>query len=306
MSLTELVHRLARLLALVVLGFSGMFVILYLLRWEWNRALIAGVFFLAAELYLLGDVVLGRIARLQAHVLHTEESDEVAALAAELRRTRPPPRGPFEWLEADRDRSYVLVPVLLGAGILLSGIAYVVERLSRVTAAPVAEHELARGLATMALPRTGLAPTGQAPIHDLDAPRPTRPVARRNTLVILALIVSLTAVIVTLAVVLVTRPAPPEPDAALVLDLYVARNNLAQSEESIAAALWGTCQLRLPADVALQSLEPQEQQGEPGLLRMVVAPAPAEFDKREFVGCLQDTAVDRAQVEVLEYATIAR
>ena len=306
MSMTELVHRLARLLALVVLGFAGIYVILYLLRWEWNRALIAGVFFLAAELYLLADVVLGRLTLLRAQLQHTQESDEVAALAAELRRTRPPSRGPFDWLEPDRDRSYVFVPVLLGAGIILSGIAYLVERLSRVTAAPVAEHELARGLASMALPRTGLAPTGQVPVHDLDAPRRIRSPARRNTVVIVALIVSLTAVIVALRVVLITRPAPPEPDAALVLDLYVARNNLVQSEEAIAAALWGACQLRLPEEVALQALEPLQPQAEPGLLRMVVAPAPAEFDKREFVGCLQDTTMDRAHAEVLEFRTVSR
>ena len=55
----------------------------------------------------------------------------------------------------------MLLPVLIGAGVVLSAVAYLVEQVSRVTAVPVAEHELARGLSTMALPIEGLAPLGR-------------------------------------------------------------------------------------------------------------------------------------------------
>ena len=296
MSMNELVHRLARLLALVVLGFSGMYVIIYLLRWEWNRALIAGLFFLAAELYLLWDVLLARINRLEAQLRRTEESEQIEALAAHLRRHRPAPRGPFDWLSPDRDKTYVLVPILLGAGIILSGIAYVVERLSRVTAAPVAEHELARGLASMALPTAGLAPTGLPPRDDLIEPDIDERAGRRSATVIVALIVSMTAVIVVLAAVLVTRDAPPQQDAALVMDVVVERNNLDQPDEAVAAGLWSACQLRVPSEVSLQSLAPVSD----GRLRLVIAPAPAKFDERELLGCLQDATTDRAQLRILD------
>ncbi len=296
MSMNELVHRLARLLALVVLGFSGMYVIIYLLRWEWNRALIAGLFFLAAELYLLGDVLLGRVNRLEAQLRRTEESEQINALAAHLRRHRPAPRGPFDWLAPDRDKTYVLVPILLGAGIILSGIAYVVERLSRVTAAPVAEHELARGLASMALPTAGLAPTGLPPRDDLIEPEIDERAGRRSTVVIITLIVSLTAVILVLAAVLVTRDAPPQQGSALVMDVAVDRNNLDQSDEAVAAGLWAACQLRVPREVSLQSLSQLSDER----LRMVIAPAPAKFDERELLGCLQDATTDRAQLRILD------
>jgi hypothetical protein len=300
MPLNEVIHRLARLLALVVLGFSGIYVIVYLLRWEWNRALIAGLFFLAAELYLLGDVLLGRVNRLEAQLRRTEESEQISALAAQLRRHRPPPRGPFDWLTPDRDKTYVLVPILLGAGIILSGIAFVVERLSRVTAAPVAEHELARGLASMALPSAGLAPTGLPPADDLVEPEIDERTGRRSTAFLVGFSVTLTVAITVLAAVLVTRDAPPEQGRALVIDVSVARNNLDQPDEAVAAAAWTACQLRVPSEVTLQSLSPLPDDQ----FRLVIAPAPAKFDERELLGCLQDATTDRAQVRILAVESV--
>ena len=44
----------SRLLLVGVLVASGGYVLVYLYRWEWNRALMAGVFFLAAEIALVG------------------------------------------------------------------------------------------------------------------------------------------------------------------------------------------------------------------------------------------------------------
>jgi hypothetical protein len=296
MPISEIIHRLARLLALVVLGFAGTYVIVYLLRWEWNRALIAGLFFLAAELYLLGDVLLGRVNRLEAQLRRTEESEQISALAAQLRRHRPPPRGPFDWLTPDRDKTYVLVPILLGAGIILSAVAFVVERLSRVTAAPVAEHELARGLASMALPSAGLAPTGLPPADDLVEPEIDEAAERRSTAFLVGFSVVLTLAITLLAAFLVTRDAPPQQDAALVIDVAVARNNLDQPDEAVAAGVWMACQLRVPEEVTLQSLSPLR--GEE--YRLVIAPAPAKFDERELLGCLQDASTDRAQLRILD------
>ena len=53
----------------------------------------------------------------------------------------------------------VFIPVLLGAGVILSTLAYLVERIARFTAAPVAEHDLADRLATLSpAPRTGSCP----------------------------------------------------------------------------------------------------------------------------------------------------
>ena len=62
-----------------------------------------------------------------------------AALDAEQRRvqilpaTAPAPRTGFKWLMRP-EHSNVFIPVLLGAGAVLSGLAWIVERLAKATA----------------------------------------------------------------------------------------------------------------------------------------------------------------------------
>ena len=42
---------------------AGWYFFAYLTRWEWNRAVVSALIFLAAELALLGALVLDRIGR---------------------------------------------------------------------------------------------------------------------------------------------------------------------------------------------------------------------------------------------------
>ena len=49
--------RIGVLLVAVTLVASGAYVLVYLQRWEWNRALIAGVFMLASEMILVAAVL---------------------------------------------------------------------------------------------------------------------------------------------------------------------------------------------------------------------------------------------------------
>jgi hypothetical protein len=139
-------RRIGIALGLAVLCSSGAYVFVYLYRWEWNRALVAGVFFLSAE------VALGFAAVL--HRLHGMGPDP--RVAARVRDARPEPRHPFAWLAPEGGQMSVFVPVLMGAGIVLSGIAWLVERLAGATAGPVLERGLARRLSRLALPEDGL------------------------------------------------------------------------------------------------------------------------------------------------------
>jgi hypothetical protein len=66
----------------------------------------------------------------------------------------------------------VFIPVLLGAGALLSGLAWVVERLARATAGRAAEHGLAGRLAALDLPADGLLDGGTDPLALLRGPLP--------------------------------------------------------------------------------------------------------------------------------------
>ena len=64
----------------------------------------------------------------------------------------------------------VFVPVLLGAGAVLSGLAWIVERLARSTAGRVAESGLARGSGSLDLPPSGFLDGGNDPLALLRGP----------------------------------------------------------------------------------------------------------------------------------------
>lgn len=293
------IRRLGRLLSAVVLVASGSYVFVYLVRWEWNRALIAGLFFLAAELALLADVLLARFDRLSAQIEQERVREQTTALAARLRANRPDTPGPFAWLAPDRDRLSVFLPVLIGAGVILSAVAYLVEQLSRVTAVPVAEHELARGLATMALPAEGLAPLGRLP-RALPVAAVARPRASPfwRWFTIAGLVAVLTAAILAAAQFLLAVPEPATPGTALTVDVAVLRRNLAQPERDLALSLWTVCQIRVPQGVELTALEPLDP-ADPTRIRLVLSPAPGASDTKEFVGCMQDALVERSRTFVL-------
>lgn len=294
----SMVRRLARLLSAVVLVASGTYVFVYLVRWEWNRALIAGLFFLAAELALVADVLSHRVGSLGARIEQERTREQTTTLAARLRANRPDTPGPFAWLAPDRDRLDVFLPILIGAGVLLSALAYVVEQVSRVTAVPVAENELARGLATMALPVEGLAPLGRLP---RTPPRPAPEPRMRSfwpAVTAGGLVALLAAGMLAAAQFLLAVPAPADPARSTSVDLVVLRHNLQQPERAVAMSLWSACRVRIPQEVQLASLR-QIDPADPARLRMTLHPAPGPSDTKEFVGCLQDALIERARVDVL-------
>jgi hypothetical protein len=83
-----------------------------------------------------------------------------------LHEAAPPSRIlPFAGLERSSQQLSVFVPVLLGAGALLSAAAWLVERIGRMTAAPELERGLARQLESLALPPGGLLDDGADPFR---------------------------------------------------------------------------------------------------------------------------------------------
>lgn len=164
--------RLAGVLAAVAtLVASGVYVFVYLYRWEWNRAQISAAIFIAAEVGFVGFVLADRIRRVERRI------DLVAAEASNrrleiLRTTAPPQRASFAWLSKDASRMGVFIPVLLGAGAVLSAMAWCVERLARATAARTAERGLADRLGVLDLPPGGLLDAGPDPLALLRGPQP--------------------------------------------------------------------------------------------------------------------------------------
>lgn len=185
--------RLVRLLlGGVTLAASGTYTFVYLYRWEWNRAMISAAIFIAAEVAVIGSLLAHRI-KVVSDRLDTladvppgssrrapspRVSVTVGAVTGQRREriheSAPPPRAHFAWL-ARPERMNVFVPVLLGAGMVLSGLAWMVERVARRTVSPIAERGLAGQLDGLSLPAGGFLTSERSSLDVLRGPLVDRP-----------------------------------------------------------------------------------------------------------------------------------
>jgi hypothetical protein len=131
---------------------SAAYMIVSLNRWEWNRALFFGLIVLIAEVGLATALVLRRLVRLE----YRAGSGMDPAVAHILRETRPPSPDRFAWLREPGQNLNVFITFLVGGGVLLSAIAWVVDRVASKTSSPVGEERLARQLAPISYPSGGL------------------------------------------------------------------------------------------------------------------------------------------------------
>jgi hypothetical protein len=159
------------LLGGATLAASGAYTFIYLYRWEWNRALMSAAIFVAAEVAVMGSLLAQRL-KVISQRLDAQEAPASATHAVRLERIRasaPPARTNFAWLSRPEQMN-VFVPVLMGAGVLLSGVAWIVERLARATMAPVAERGLATQLDGLSLPAHGFVTAERSSLDLLRGP----------------------------------------------------------------------------------------------------------------------------------------
>jgi len=135
-------------LATFVLGLGYMIVSLN--RWEWNRALFFGLIVVIAEIGLATGLVLRRLTRME----YSRKAD--SAVSDVLRDTRPPAPDRFAWLKRSVEQNNVFITFLVGGGVLISGVAWVVDRVASKTSTPVGEERLARALTPISYPHGGL------------------------------------------------------------------------------------------------------------------------------------------------------
>jgi hypothetical protein len=141
----------AWLAGIATLVMSGVYTIVSLARWEWNRALFFGLMVLIAEVGLGIALVLRRLAQVLAS--QTDTDDVLPVLIS----TRRPPEDRFAWLkESMFGRTNVFIVFLVGGGVLVSGLAWIVDKLAATTATPLGEARLASQLGAISYPRGGL------------------------------------------------------------------------------------------------------------------------------------------------------
>jgi hypothetical protein len=130
---------------------SAMYMVVSLNRWEWNRALFFGLIVLIAEVGLATGLVLRRLARLE----HSTKRNADSAVVEILSETRPT-RDRFAWMRESSGQLNVFITFLVGGGVLLSGIAWVVDRVASKSSSPAGEERLARQLYPITYPAGGL------------------------------------------------------------------------------------------------------------------------------------------------------
>jgi hypothetical protein len=129
---------------------AGLYMVVSLNRWEWNRALFFGLIVLIAEVGLATGLILRRLSRME-HVRRVDP--EVAEI---LRASRAPSRDRFAWLQDQSQSFNVFITFLVGGGVILSGVAWLVDKLASKTSTPAGEQRLASELGPISYPRGGL------------------------------------------------------------------------------------------------------------------------------------------------------
>lgn len=127
--------------------------IISLNRWEWNRALFFGLVVVVAEIGLATGLVLRKLDTLTDPSV-ARERDEIRGVLRDAR----PTRHRFAWLEPKEvvSRSNVFITMLVGGGVLLSGVAWIIDKIASKTTTSLREGRLAGDLTRIAYPDDGL------------------------------------------------------------------------------------------------------------------------------------------------------
>lgn len=280
-----------RLLALVVLVVSGAYLLIYLYRWEWNRAIISGLIFVAAEVALATSMILRRLKALERR---DAAPGPQPAVLERLRSTPVDHANPFAWLEPKEGQVSVFVPVLLGAGAILSALAYVVERIAQATALPVLDQDLASRLSALAPPPGGLLGAGPTPVR--------RRAARRSPASVAAAVLAVAGVAVlgwlaidALVDATQSRPDRSDRPARTTIELSIAQRGTSGPAVDTAEALWVGCRATLGSTAPTATVVTVGGER----VQLVLEPGIGELGTRRLTGCLSDLTLDYVQAHVV-------
>ncbi|MFI6585329.1 hypothetical protein [Embleya sp. NPDC050493] len=279
---------------------SATYAVVYLYRWEWNRAVFCLLLFLIVEILIATTVLLGRISRLEQRLSDADNRTEEARRRLE-QVDGDSGKARFRWLDAADARArddthHVFVPVLLAAGIVLSGVAWVIQRIARLTSNPVSTGMLARRLAALNAPDED-APGVETQLEDRPAVAPARRVRAVTMAAAALLAVFLIALVVDrLADATESRSERlPESVASTVVFRVISREDRDIAREVAAHELWEGCRSSTgarPDYAALARLDADVWVG-------VVRPALGAHDMMRLRGCLLDAGVFHARAEIV-------
>ena len=296
-------RRIAYVFGWLAAAGAGSYVVVYLYRWQWQRAVLCGVLLLVVEVMLLGITLIGRLSRIEEQVRETQDQVRESGRRQQdvLARLRETPvrqsTGRFRWLDEPAERTYVFVPVLMVTGVLLSGLAWVVQRVASVTAKP-AERRLAGRLAVLAAPDPA-ADTDLEDVPPAGGRRSPGQVARTAAVGVVG-VALLGALFVGLADLTETREEKANDSAAtsilVQVDLRGSGSLVSDERRSLAARqVWEQCRDSTSVPLNRATLGDLGD----GVFAGVVRPALTDHDRMRLRGCLEDTTLDRAHLTVV-------
>lgn len=278
---------------------AGVYLFVYLYRWEWQRAVTAGLLLIIVEIFLVATVLLARLGRLERRLADTEKRADEVRRRLDQSREASPER--FRWLDTRHlgggNDTYVFVPVLMAAGVALSAVALLIQKIAAARGRAGAERRLAGRLAHLAAPPGGV----RAVAPDIEE-RPAVPPGRPGRTLIrtglwLAAAGLLAFLTFALADAIQTRPSslPDSAASTVVFRVEVRGSDEASARDQAARDFWETC-LR---STAVRAEQARLTELEDGVYAGVVRPAHSEHDLLRLRGCLMDATANRAQAMVL-------
>jgi hypothetical protein len=276
-------------ISVLVLASSGLYFFVYLYRWEWNRALVAAAIFIMMEIGVAAAAIFSRIASLEKRLAERPAPEALDR----IQETAPPPRANFRWLAGGSDQMSVFVPVLMGAGLVVSGIAWLVERLAHATARPVMEQRLAMQLQPLAMPAGGLT-------SDMPSVAPTYRSHRARRSFALLICAALMSILVDqLGDLTQTRPDVVPAGSTATVTIEISDNGWSRSQLAAAETLWSTCRTTVPPSVSESGWTATGN----STFRMNLSAGLGDHTVRQLHGCLEDAGIDNIQGKVLEITT---
>ena len=274
-----------------VLVISGGHAVYYLLEWEWVRAQIAGIAFVAALVVSATLVLLARLRALEQRLdaLARAAVAAPAPVAATDADAGPEPRPDFAWLAPTSGWSAlalpilalvalrepapaVFIPIFLATGIAVSVVASGVERLAAL------RH-----------------PAAAAPLGATGAVGARRPVGYRTALAVPAGGMVVVGAVIGGLWLGAHYWSEPVGAGTTTLTVEVERNGRASTDPEVAEVVGRYCVLNAGVDVRFRDVVATPE----GVLLRVTPLLDADAQER-FGGCLEDAVLDRHRLAVTD------
>jgi hypothetical protein len=265
---------------------TGGYTVVYLARWEWQRSLMAGELLIVCLIVLVAVAGAHRLRRIERLLAERRPEARAEPGGGDGRGGSKEEVPRFRWLEPEGSSYKVFIPVLLGAGIVVSGLAALVERVAAAMRRGAAGRE-------SGVPDSLKLPEGGVLVGAPEPPPAGRDLRVRTIGTAVALVVGALAV-VELADHTQDRPDPPMRATASTLILQ-AETNGEVPPGALATRLWEYCRGSTRPYLERGGLVPLEG----ARYALVVQPALGEHALRRLRGCLEDAVVDHGRFSVL-------